>query len=156
MSTPVPPPYSTPDQPVPPPGRPGPTPGAAYPAPGAAYPTPGAAYPAPGGAYPAPGAPSPAQPSATLAIAGLVTSVLGCTALVGLVLSIVALVRVRRGTASGRGLAIAGIVVGALWLVVGLVAAFGFTGLFVGIFQTCAELGDGVHQVDGVTYTCNV
>jgi hypothetical protein len=142
MSTPVPPPYPTPEQP-------GPTSGAAYPGPGTAY-------SAPGGAYPVPGAPSPAPPSATLAIAGLVTSVLGCTALVGLVLSIIALVRVRRGTASGRGLAIAGIVVGALWLVVGLVAAFGFTGLFVGIFQTCAELGDGVHQVDGVTYTCNV
>ena len=150
MSTPVPPPPATPDQP-------GPTPGGPYPPAGQAYPPAGQAYPAPGQPYPAPGPGygAPAQPSSTLAIAGLVTSVIGCTALVGLVLSIVALVRVRRGTATGRGLAIAGIVVGALWLVVGLVLAFGFTGLFVNIFQTCAELGDGVHQVDGVTYTCN-
>jgi hypothetical protein len=113
-------------------------------------------YPAPApyggqqpGPYPVP--PRPA-PSATLAVVGLVTAIVPCTSLIGLVVSIVALVRTRRG-APGRGLAIAGIVVGALWIVAAVAAvAFGFTALW----QTCAELGDGVHQVDGVTYTCNV
>jgi uncharacterized protein DUF4190 len=147
MSTPVPPPNPAP----------GPTPGPAYPPPGQPYGAPGL----PGhGAQGHPGYGAPAQPTSTLAVAGLVTSALGCTALVGLVLSIVALVRIRRGTATGRGLAVAGIVVGAVWLVVGLAAglaaAFGVTGLFVDIFRTCAELGDGVHHVDGVTYTCDV
>jgi hypothetical protein len=96
-------------------------------------------------------APQPA-PSATLAIVGLVTAIVPCTSLIGLVVSIVALVRTRRG-APGRGLAIAGVVVGALWIAAAVAAvAFGFTALW----QTCAELGDGVHQVDGVTYTCDV
>jgi hypothetical protein len=113
-------------------------------------------YPAPApyagqqpGPYPVP--PQPA-PSATLAIVGLVTAIVPCTSLIGLVVSIVALVRTRRG-APGRGLAIAGTVVGALWIVAAVAAvALGFTALW----QTCAELGDGVHQVDGVTYTCDV
>jgi hypothetical protein len=111
------------------------------------------AYPAPYGEQPGPHpvAPQPA-PSATLAIIGLVTAIIPCTALVGIVLSIVALVRSRRGGA-GRGLAIAGIVVGVLW-VLAVVAAFAFG--FTTLWQTCAELGDGVHQVDGVTYTCDV
>jgi hypothetical protein len=111
-------------------------------------------YPAPFGSQqpgPYPVAPQPA-PSATLAIVGLVTAIVPCTSLIGLVVSIVALVRTRRG-APGRGLAIAGIVVGALWIAAAVAAvAFGFTALW----QTCAELGDGVHQVDGVTYTCDV
>jgi hypothetical protein len=115
-------------------------------------------YPAPapapyGGQQPGPyPVPSPPAPSATLAIVGLVTAIVPCTSLIGLVISIVALVRTRRG-APGKGLAIAGVVVGALWIVAAVAAvAFGFTTLW----QTCAELGDGVHQVDGVTYTCNV
>lgn len=116
-------------------------------------------YPAPHGAPyggaqqpgPYPVAPQPA-PSATLAIVALVLAVVPCTAVVGLVVSVVALVRSRRGGA-GRGLAIAGVVVGALWVLAAVAAvAFGFTSLW----QTCAELGDGVHQVDGVTYTCDV
>jgi hypothetical protein len=100
---------------------------------------------------PYPVAPQPA-PSATLAIIGLVTAIIPCTAVIGIVLSIVALVRARRGGA-GKGLAIAGIVVGALWLAAAVAAfALGFTTLW----QTCSELGNGVHQVDGVTYTCDV
>lgn len=98
------------------------------------------------------GAPAPAAPGTGLAIAGLVTAIVPCTWLVGLVLSIVALVKVRRGTAAGRGMAIAGIVVALVWLVAG-VAAFAF-GIGT-LIQTCAEYGEGVHEVDGVTYTCS-
>ncbi len=112
----------------------------------------------PGQAYPAQPYPAqpwsgqdPAAPSRTLAIIGLVTAIIPCTALVGLVISIIALVRARRG-GGGRGMAIAGVVVGALW-VVATVAFFAF-GLAT-LWSTCQDLGNGVHEVDGVTYTCN-
>jgi len=109
--------------------------------------------PAGPGAYPV--APAPA-PGPTLAVVGLVTAAIPCTALVGLVISIVALVRARRGLMPGRGLAVAGVVVGAFWLVVGIAAlALGGFGI-LSLWQTCQELGDGVHEVDGVTYTCDV
>lgn len=115
------------------------------------YPAPSAApygAPQPG---PFPVAAQPA-PSATLAIVALVLAVVPCTAVIGLVVGVVALVRSRRG-GGGRGLAIAGVVVGALWVVAAIAAvAFGFTS----IWQTCADLGNGVHQVDGVTYTCDI
>lgn len=138
------------------------SPGASQPAPGN-----GGSYPAPP-AYGAPGYPDPAAvpgpypvapqpaPSPTLAIVGLVTAAIPCTALVGLVISIVVLVRGRRGGVPGRGLAVAGVVVGALWLVAGIVAlALGAFGV-ASLVETCAELGNGVHEVDGVRYECNV
>ncbi len=117
-------------------------------------PPPGPAW-QPGAPQPGPAwqpAPAP-QPTSTLALIGFITALVPCTTLVGLVVSIVALVRIRRGAATGRGLAIAGVVLAVLWLVAAVVAvALGVTTLV----QTCAELGDGVHQVDGVTYTCDV
>ncbi|MBW0256067.1 hypothetical protein [Cellulomonas sp. PS-H5] len=165
---------TTPEHPNPGESSPGasqPTP-EAHPAPGAypppaAQPTPGS-YPAPGAPQPAAGYPDPAAlpgpypvapqpaPSPTLAIVGLVTALIPCTALVGLVISIVVLVRGRRGGAPGRGLAVAGVIVGALWLVAGVVAlALGAFGV-ASLVETCADLGNGVHYVDGVRYECNV
>jgi hypothetical protein len=72
------------------------------------------------------------------------------------VISIVVLVRGRRGGVPGRGLAVAGVVVGALWLVAGVVAlALGAFGI-ASLVETSADLGDGVHYVDGVRYECNI
>jgi hypothetical protein len=152
MSTPVPP--TGPDGPTDPYGAPDP---GAHPAAGG-YPQPGAAYPGPGPDHPGAPAATPWQPpmpapTSTFAIVALVVAAIPCTALVGLVLSIVALVQANRGRASGKGLAITGIVVGALWIAAGI-AALGLG--FGTLWSTCSELGDGVHQVDGITYTCNV
>lgn len=130
-----------------------PNPGDPHPAPGV-YPTDGG-YPDPA-SLPGPYPVAPPAPGPTLAIVGLVTAAIPCTALVGLVVSIVVLVRGRRGGVPGRGLAVAGVVVGALWLVAGVVAlALGAFGIAT-LWETCTDLGDGVHQVDGVTYTCDV
>lgn len=161
MSSPVPPPEpQQPDQPQPWTG-PEPT----QPAPGA--PVPGSEqYGAPqyGGApqypYPtaAPVAPQYQQPSAspagsrTLAIVALVLSVIGCTSLVGIVLGIVALVKKRgSGDTANTVMAWIAIAVGALWLVAGTVIGIG---LFT-VWDTCQELGNGTHYVDGVRYTCD-
>lgn len=109
-----------------------PPPGAGYGAPG--YPPPGApGYPPPGAAagyppgpppgyYPPPyGVPMQMQPTTSgLAIAGLILAIF-CS-LVGLILSIVAYVQIKNsnGTKTGAGIAIAGIVIGALMLVAGI------------------------------------
>lgn len=133
-----------------------PNPGESYP--GGSDPAPGA-YPAPPAYGSAPGPfPVAAQPapSPTLAIVGLVTAAIPCTALIGLVISIVVLVRGRRGGVPGRGLAVAGVIVGALWLVAGVVAlALGAFGVAT-LWETCSDLGNGVHYVDGVRYECDI
>ncbi|TYK46692.1 DUF4190 domain-containing protein [Actinomadura decatromicini] len=68
-----------------------------------------------------------AQPKTSgLAIAALVTGLLGCLSVVGLVLGIVALFRIRRTGDKGRNLAIGGIVAFAAWTVLFVVlASFG-------------------------------
>ena len=74
-------------------------------------------YPPP---YPYPGAPGypPRRATSGWAIAAFVFGLLACVPL-GVILGIVALVKIRRGRGSGRGLAIAGLVFSALWLLVG-------------------------------------
>ncbi|GAA5154342.1 hypothetical protein GCM10025768_25350 [Microbacterium pseudoresistens] len=103
-------------------------------------------------AYPAPEqAAAPSAPGSGMAIAGFVLAII--VPIVGLILSIVAFVKLKKANAP-RGLAIAGIIIGALltlaWIV-GIVA-IGFA--IAGLAATCAELGPGVWDVNGVTYTC--
>jgi prepilin-type processing-associated H-X9-DG protein len=64
----------------------------------------------------------PGAPTSGLAVTSLVLGIMGCTALVGLVLGIIALVRINKsqGRQGGRGLAIAGICVSAVMLLFGL------------------------------------
>jgi hypothetical protein len=136
--------YARPDQPTY--GQP------AYPPPGYGQPgygQPGAAYPAYGGAYPPYAAVQPEQQTDGLAIASLATSVGGIivaggiTGPVGLGLGIAALVRIRRSGKRGKGMAIAGVVVGGLttlgWIafivtviVLGANGSFDNTGSFGG------------------------
>lgn len=80
--------------------------------------------------YPQPSwSPSPPVPTGTngLAIAALVTAILGTLCFSSIVLGIVALVQTSRTKQQGKGLAIAALVISALWLVgalvVGVVAA---------------------------------
>lgn len=96
---------------------------------------------------------APAEdPGKTLGIVGLILAFLA--SLVGLIISIIAF---RKSKAAGHKntLALAGIIVGA---VVTLVYVVG--GIIGGVaiaktVQKCGELGPGVHQEGGVTYTCN-
>lgn len=123
------------DQPPPPPGNypPPPPQGGGYPPPpqGGGYPPPpGGGYPLPpqGGGYPPPpggfggGAPTKTN---TLAIASLVCAVLGLLcgvgSILGIVLGVVALNQIKQTGENGRGLAQAGIVVGAIFVVLGIV-----------------------------------
>ncbi|GAA1851430.1 hypothetical protein [Myceligenerans crystallogenes] len=96
------------------------------------------------------GGPGSQNPGKTLGIVGLVLSILGCTALIGIVVSVIGLVKSRKA-GLGNGLAWAGIIIGVLWLVIGGIGLATGVG---GLMDKCSELGPGTHQVDGVTYTC--
>ncbi|MCK8476663.1 hypothetical protein [Microbacterium aurugineum] len=121
-------------------------------------PTPGSGAPAaaPGGGYPAAPAPAYSQPTPTppgrvLSIVGLVLAFL--MAPVGLVISIVAAVKLGKA-GQPKGLAIAGIIVGAIITILEIVAIILVVTVFAGLIGMCADLGPGVWEVGGVTYTC--
>ena len=92
------------------------------------------------------------DPGRSLGIAGFVLSILGPLCVIGLILSIIAFVQSRK-VGMKNGFALAGIIIGAALTIGGIsLLAVGITSLV----QTCAELGDGVHERNGITYTCNV
>lgn len=94
--------------------------------------------------YPAP--PPPPRTTNGLAVAALILGIIPlCVGIVGIVLGIVALNQIKRTGQNGRGMAIAGIVCGAFWLVV-IAAGAGVSALRVddhstttaGVFSTTA------------------
>lgn len=90
-------------------------------------------------------------PGRGLAVAGLILAFV--VPLIGLILSIVAAVRLgRRG--APRGVAVAGVVIGGILTVVGVVVGVVAAVTISNLLTLCAELGPGVWDVDGVTYTC--
>lgn len=101
-------------------------------------------------------------PSSALAIASLILGVVGLLSgwlifggalgLVGVILGIVALVKVKKGTASGKGMAIGGIVTGVLGMIVAaVVLILGLIG--IGMLSECAE--NAVQDSNG-NYVCTV
>ncbi|GAB3600266.1 DUF4190 domain-containing protein [Microbacterium tumbae] len=119
-----------------------------------ADPTPPAApgYPAAPQPYPVGGSAPAPVPGRGLAIAGLVLAFL--VAPVGLIISIVAAVKLGKAGAP-KGLAIAGIIVGAVITLLWIVGIIGLVALFGSLFAMCDQLGPGVWDVNGVTYTCS-
>ncbi|WP_298458585.1 DUF4190 domain-containing protein [uncultured Cellulomonas sp.] len=74
--------------------------------------------------YYAPGWPAPRTRREGLAVASFVTALVGL-GVVGIGLGIAALVRIRRGPTVGRGYAVAGVVLGAVWTVAQVVVVAG-------------------------------
>ncbi len=102
--------------------------------------------------------PAPAgtdYPGKTLGIVGLILAFL--VTIVGLIVSIIAN---SQSMAAGykNGPAKAGIIISVIFIVLGIIGGIIFAvagaSLFGGLAQICAELGTGVHEVNGVTYTC--
>lgn len=100
---------------------------------------------------PYPHTPAATDPGRTLGIVGLVLSFF--TALVGLVVSIVALRKSRRAGFK-NGFALAGTIIGGLGTLVVVIAVVVGGVALGGVAAKCQELGPGTHTVDGVTYTC--
>lgn len=96
----------------------------------------------------------PAQPRYRgLSITGFVLSLLGPLTVVGLVISIIALVKSSQAGES-KGFALAGTIIGAIGTLI-LIGLIVVAGLGVAtLLEQCADLGPGEHYVDGVTYTC--
>ncbi|MFF3066260.1 DUF4190 domain-containing protein [Oerskovia sp. NPDC057915] len=93
------------------------------------------------------GAPAPTtDPGKTLGIVGLVLSILGCTSLIGLILSIVALNKSKKAGYK-NGIALAGIIVGAVLfvgLVIWLIFAFVVGGAMVtDLLEACKGVSSG-------------
>ena len=85
-----------------------------------------------------------------MGIAGFVLAFLGPLALVGIVLSIVSVAH-GRAARKRNDLAIAGIVIAAINIIIGIT----FTLIWVNIFRVCGELGPGIHVIGNTTYQCN-
>ena len=74
-----------------------------------------------------------ADPGNTLGLVGLILAIIPCTSTIGLVLSIVAYIISRRANFQ-NGKALAGIIVGAAWIVLGFILQLTM-GLLSGIFN---------------------
>jgi hypothetical protein len=90
-------------------------------------------------------------PGRVLSIVGLVLAFVAAP--VGLIISIVAAVKLGKAGAP-KGLAIAGIIVGGILTLLWIVGIILFATVIGGVIGTCAELGPGVWDVNGITYTC--
>jgi hypothetical protein len=118
------------------------------PTPAASVPT-NAEYPA----YSHPPMSTPERPGRTMGIVGFVLSFVWILDLVGLIISIIAMVKSKRA-GQKNGFALAGIIISIAGIIV-------FTGVvplvtppLVQAAQECARLGNGVHIVGNSTYTC--
>lgn len=97
------------------------------------------------------GAPA-SVPGKTLGIVGLILAFLA--PLIGLILSIVAKVQSRKAGVP-NGIATAGMIVGAILTAIGIIVTIIAIAGAVALVGQCADLGPGVHDVDGVRYTCS-
>jgi len=111
--------------------------------------------PPPAPAAPA-ASPAPVNPGKTMGIVALVLSIIGVH-LIGIILGFVGLSQSKKA-GQKNGFAVAGIVIGFIGIgILVLILTLGgslVASLFGGLGQVCAELGTGVWEVDGVTYTC--
>jgi len=99
-----------------------------------------------------PGAPVVENPGKTFGIISLVLSLIGA-GVIGIILGIIGL---KKSAAVGlkNGLALAGIIVGAVSTVLGIIFISLAIAAAAALVSKCGELGSGPHMVDGVTYNC--
>lgn len=92
------------------------------------------------------------NPGHGLGIASLIVSLVGA-GLIGLILGIIGLNKSKKA-GQKNGLAIAGIIIGAINIVVVTIIVIVAASAAVTLVQKCNELGGGTHVENGVTYTC--
>lgn len=102
--------------------------------------------------------PAPAgtdYPGKTMGIVGLILAII--LPLIGFIVSLIANGQSKKaGFKNGPAKAgiIVGIILTVLGIIVGIMAFGSMAALFGGLAAVCAELGPGVHEVGGATYTC--
>lgn len=100
---------------------------------------------------PPPMAPPAARPGRVLGIVGFIVAF--PFSVVGLIISIIAKVQSRRA-GEPNGFATAGIIVGAVLFVIQIGLIVLLVVVFANLANECHSLGQGVHEVGGVTYNC--
>jgi hypothetical protein len=95
--------------------------------------------------------PQPQDPGKTLGIIGLVLSFF--TALIGMIISIVAYRQSKKAGFKNTP-ALVGIIVGAIGTVIGIIVAIVLIVAAATLASQCAQLGPGVHVVNGVRVVC--
>lgn len=95
--------------------------------------------------------PQAAAPADGLAIAGLVLAFIAAP--VGLILSLVALVKRKKAGAS-IAMPLIGVIVSALFVIGTIIAIAVGVNMLAQVAQICQELGPGTWEAGGVTYTC--
>ena len=112
--------------------------------------------PAPPAAAYAGAAAAPVNPGKTMGVVALVLSIIGLH-LIGIIVGFVGLNQSKKAGQS-NGFALAGVIIGFIGLVIGVIVAIVLissgAAIFGGLAQVCNELGSGVWEVNGVTYTC--
>lgn len=114
----------------------------------------GSPYGAPGG-YGGYGQPVE-NPGKTLGIVGLICAIIWPISVVGLIISIIAMVKSKKA-GMGNGFALAGIIVGAIGVVTGIIAIVGLiavAGFTQEVIQFCETAGPGPQEFQGQQIDC--
>lgn len=96
------------------------------------------------------------NPGKTLGIVGLICSIIWPISIVGLIISIIAMVKSRKA-GMGNGFALAGIIIGAIGVITGIIAIIGIIALVPftqEVLQFCETAGPGVHEFQGQPIDC--
>lgn len=118
---------------------------------------PGSPYGMPGGYGGGYGQPPVENPGRTLGIVGLVCSIIWPISIVGLVISIIAMVKSRKA-GMGNGFALAGIIIGVIGVITGIIAIIGLIALIPfsqEVIEFCQTAGPGPQEFQGQEIDCS-
>lgn len=97
------------------------------------------------------------NPGKTLGIVGLICSIIWPISIVGLIISIIAMVKSRRA-GMGNGFALAGIIIGAIGVITGIIVIVGLIALIPfsqEVVEFCQTAGPGVQEFQGQPVDCS-
>lgn len=116
----------------------------------------GSPYGTPGGYGGGYGQPAE-NPGKTLGIVGLICAIIWPISIVGLIISIIAMVKSRKA-GMGNGFALAGIIIGAIGVITGIIAIVGLIALIPfsqEVVEFCQTAGPGVQEFQGQEIDCS-
>lgn len=97
------------------------------------------------------------NPGKTLGIVGLICAIIWPISIVGLIISIIAMVKSKKA-GMGNGFALAGIIIGAIGVVTGIIALAGVLALIPfsqEVIEFCQSAGPGMHEFQGQPIDCS-
>jgi uncharacterized membrane protein len=103
--------------------------------------------------------PAPYVPTTPVSVPGRVLGIVGLVVdffvpLVGLILSIVARSQSKKAAVPNTPAKI-GVILGIIFLILQIIGIIIFIVVIAGVASHCADLGPGVHELNGTRYTCS-